>query len=159
MNQELEQYLRMFIDHQQEQWPEWLGTAEFTYNNKVHTGTKVSPFQANNGQNPRIGFEMRKKGRFEKVGDLVLLSTKDLKWQMVSRRSENLTERFVEPYRIKKIISANAVELDLPSTIKIHPVVNMSRIRKYTSQVDGQRKEMPKRHRRRRGVGGRENIK
>ena len=26
MNQELEQYLRMFIDHRQEQWPEWLGT-------------------------------------------------------------------------------------------------------------------------------------
>jgi len=35
MNQELEQYLRMFIDHCQEQWPEWLGTAEFAYNNKV----------------------------------------------------------------------------------------------------------------------------
>jgi len=33
------------------------------------------------------------------------------------------------------------VELDLPSTIKIHPVVNVSRIRKYTSQIDGQRKE------------------
>jgi len=44
MNQELEQYLRMFIDHRQEQWPEWLGTAEFAHNNKVHTGTKVSPF-------------------------------------------------------------------------------------------------------------------
>ena len=25
-NQELEQYLRMFIDHRQEQWLEWLGT-------------------------------------------------------------------------------------------------------------------------------------
>ena len=24
MNQELEQYLRMFIDHCQKQWPEWL---------------------------------------------------------------------------------------------------------------------------------------
>jgi len=66
MNQELEQYLRMFIDHQQEQWPKWLGMAEFAYNNKVYTGTKVSPFQANNGQNPRMGFEMRKKGRFER---------------------------------------------------------------------------------------------
>jgi len=43
MNQVLEQYLQMFIDHRQEQWPEWLGTAEFAYNNKVHTGTKVSP--------------------------------------------------------------------------------------------------------------------
>ena len=32
VNQELEQYLRMFIDYRQEQWPDWLGTAEFTYN-------------------------------------------------------------------------------------------------------------------------------
>ena len=34
VNQELEQYLRMFINHRQEQWPECLGTAEFAYNNK-----------------------------------------------------------------------------------------------------------------------------
>jgi len=27
INQELEQYLRVFIDHRQEQWPDWLGTA------------------------------------------------------------------------------------------------------------------------------------
>ena len=39
INQELEQYLRMFIDHRQEQWPEWLGTAEFVYNNKAHSST------------------------------------------------------------------------------------------------------------------------
>jgi len=65
MNQELEQYFCMFIDHQQEQWPEWLGTAEFAYNNKVHTGTKVLPFKANQGQDLRIGFEMRKKGKYE----------------------------------------------------------------------------------------------
>jgi len=61
MNQELEQYLRMFINHRQEQWPEWLETVEFAYNNKVHTGTKVLPFQVNHRQNPRMGFELRKK--------------------------------------------------------------------------------------------------
>ena len=65
MNQELEQYLQMFIDHRQEQWPEWLGTAEFAYNNKVHTGTKVLPFQANHEQNSRMGFKLRKKRRYE----------------------------------------------------------------------------------------------
>jgi len=37
INQDLEQYLRMFIDHPQEQWPDWLATAEFAYNNKVQT--------------------------------------------------------------------------------------------------------------------------
>ena len=64
-NQELEQYLRMFIDHRQEQWPEWLGTAEFAYNNKVNTSTKVSPFRANNRRDLRIGFKMRKQGKLE----------------------------------------------------------------------------------------------
>jgi len=39
--------------------------AEFAYNNKVHIGTKVSPFKANNRQNPRMGFEMRKKGKYK----------------------------------------------------------------------------------------------
>ena len=66
-NQELEQYLRMFIDHRQEQWPDWLGTAEFAYNNKVNTLTKVSPFRANSGRDPRMGFKLRKKGKNEGV--------------------------------------------------------------------------------------------
>jgi len=62
---------------------------------------------------------------------------------MVGRRTEKLTERFVGPYRIKKIVSSNAIELELPSTVKIHSVVNVSRIRRYVGQVEGQKKEQP----------------
>jgi len=72
MNQDLEQYLRMFIDYRQEQWPDWLVTAEFAYNNKVQTSTKVLLFRANNGQDPHMGFELRKKGKFEKVKEFVM---------------------------------------------------------------------------------------
>ena len=57
-----------------------------------------------------------------------MLSTKNLKYQMVRRRTKKLTEKFVGPYRIKKIVSSNTVELKLPSTVKIHLVVNVSRI-------------------------------
>jgi len=78
-----------------------------------------------------------------KVGDLVMLSTKNLKYQMVGRRMEKLMKRFVGPYKIKKIISSNMVKLELPSTIKIHPVVNASRIHRYIGQVEGQKKEQP----------------
>ena len=87
----------------------------------------------------------RRRGEVEeyRVGDLVLLSTKDLKYQMVGRRTEKLTERFIGPCKVKSIVSTNAIELELPSTIKIHPVVNVSRVRRYTSQVEGQKKEMP----------------
>ena len=68
-------------------------------------------------------------------------STKDLKYQMVGRRTEKLMERFVGPYKVKKIVLANTVELELPSMIKIHPVVNISRICRYIGQVERQRKE------------------
>jgi len=79
-----------------------------------------------------------------KVGDLVLLSTKDLKWQMIRRQSEKLTECYVGPYKIKKIVFPNVVKLELPNTIKIHSVVNVSRIRMYLNQVPGQKVEVPK---------------
>ena len=78
-----------------------------------------------------------------KVEDLVLLSTKDLKYQIVGRRTEKLTERFIGPYKVKSIVLTNAIELELPSTVKIHPVVNVSRVQRYTSQVEGQKKEIP----------------
>jgi len=74
-----------------------------------------------------------------KVGDLVMLSTKDLKYHMVGRRTKKLTERFVGPYKVQKIVSSNAVKLELPSTVKIHLVVNVSRIRRYVGQVEGQK--------------------
>ena len=87
----------------------------------------------------------RKRGEVDdyKVGDLVMLSTKDLKYQMVGRRTEKLTERFVGPYKVKKIILSNAVELELPSTVKIHLVVNISRIHRYIGQVKGKKREQP----------------
>jgi len=78
-----------------------------------------------------------------RVGDLIMLSTKDLKYQIVGRRMEKLMERFVGPYKVKKIISSNAIKLELPSTVKIYPVVNVSRIRRYVGQVEGQKKEQP----------------
>ena len=76
-----------------------------------------------------------------KVGDLVMLSTKDLKYQMARRRTEKLIERFIGPYKIKKVVLLNTVELELPSTVKIYLVINVSRIQKYIGQVEGQRKK------------------
>ena len=71
INQELEQYLRVFIDHRQEQWPDWLGMVEFAYNNKIHMATKTLPFKVNYGQDPRIGFEGRRKEKYEAVEKFV----------------------------------------------------------------------------------------
>ena len=67
INQELEQYLRFFIDHRQKNWPEWLASAEFAVYNKTYSTTKVSLFMANYGREMRMGVNLRKKGKMEKA--------------------------------------------------------------------------------------------
>jgi len=57
--------------------------------------------------------------------------------------TEKLVERYIGPYKVKKVISSNIVELELLESIKIHPVVNVSRIRRYKEQVKGQEKIPP----------------
>jgi len=61
---------------------------------------------------------------------------------MEGRRMEKLTERFVGPYKVKRVILTNTVELELPKMVRIHPVVNISRIRRYKKQVAGQKKQL-----------------
>jgi len=55
----------------------------------------------------------------------------------------DLPSHDIGPYKIKKIVSSNTVELELPSTVKIHPVVNVNRIQEYIGQVKRQRKKQP----------------
>jgi len=180
-NQRLEQYLRMSVNHRQNNWSEWLATAEFAFNNKVHTATKISPFKVNYGREPRMGFDIRKKEKNEKaeefareikeryeearaalvkaqkemkrqadrnrkeaeeyrVGDKMLISTKDFLMELMKRTMKKLTEKFIGPYMVKNIVSENAVELELLALLRIHPVVNVRRIVKYREQVEGQKK-------------------
>lgn len=53
-NQTLEQYLRHYVNYQQNNWSELLPVAQFAYNNAMHATTKESPFFANYGYNPTI---------------------------------------------------------------------------------------------------------
>jgi len=71
MNQELEQYLQFFVDYRQKDWPEWLALAEFAVNNKVHSTTKISPFMSNYSRELRMGGDIRRKGKVEKVTEFM----------------------------------------------------------------------------------------
>jgi transposase InsO family protein len=51
VNQELEQYLQVFVNERQDDWHELLPMVEFQYNNHVHSRTQQTPFY------PRMGFE------------------------------------------------------------------------------------------------------
>jgi len=81
----------------------------------------------------------RKEMEAWKKGNRVLLSTKDLVFK--ERPSKKLMERYVGPYAIEEVVSSNAVKLKLPSSMRIHLVVNVSRIVHYKKQVKGQKKE------------------
>ena len=67
MNQELEQYLKFFVDHRQNDWLEQLALAEFIVNNKAYSTIKLSLFMVNYGRELRIGINIRKKEKIEKV--------------------------------------------------------------------------------------------
>ena len=59
MNQEIEQYLRIFVNYKQSDWADWLALAEFSYNDKEQTSTKASPFFINYGLHPYKGTNPR----------------------------------------------------------------------------------------------------
>ena len=57
INQELEQYLQLFINQRQDNWVGLLSFTEFQYNNHVHSATQQPPFLLDTGQVPHMGFE------------------------------------------------------------------------------------------------------
>jgi len=77
-----------------------------------------------------------------KKGKKVMLSTKNLVFK--ERLVKKLTERYVGPYKIKEVVSRNAVKLKLLAFMRIYLVVNDSRIMRYRELVRGQRVEESK---------------
>ena len=71
MNQELEQYLRLFVEHKQKNWLEWLASAGFTINNKAYTATKMLPFMAKYGRELKMGGDIRMKEGIESATEFV----------------------------------------------------------------------------------------
>ena len=178
MNQELEQYLQIFVDYIQEDWPEQLVLVEFAVNNKIHSATNISLFIVNYKRELRMGVDIRRNGKMEKlmefaermkrvqeeavtelkkvqkemkqqadkrrkeaevwkVGDKVMVSTKDLvfkEWLV-----KKLVDYYVGLYIIDEVVSTNTVKLQLPTSIRIHLVVNVSWVVQYKEQVEGQK--------------------
>jgi len=84
----------------------------------------------------------RNEGEEWKIGNKVMLSTKDLVFK--ERLTRKLVDQYVGPYIIKEVVSTNAVKLQLPMSIRIHLVVNVSWVVWYREQVKGQKVEEAK---------------
>ena len=63
-----------------------------------------------------------------KVGDLVLLSTRNLKMKGTPGK---LQKRFVGPFQVTETIGEQAYRLSLPEGWKIHPVFHVSLLREW----------------------------
>jgi len=68
-----------------------------------------------------------------------MLSIKDLVFK--ERLVRKLIERYVGPYEIEEVVLSNAVKLRLLSSMRIHLVVNISRVVQYREQMKEQKKE------------------
>ena len=65
------------------------------------------------------------------VGDFVLLATANLKLIGESKRARKFTERYIGPFRVRRVVNANAYELELPPSMRIHPTVNISQLKEH----------------------------
>ena len=74
------------------------------------------------------------------VGQQVWLSMDNLR--MLNRTSKKLTEKCIGPYEVTRV-TPNAVKLKLPKTLRIHPIVNVSRVKPYLGPLPGQPVSQP----------------
>jgi len=58
--------------------------------------------------------------------DKVMLSIKDLVFK--EQLTKKLMDQYISSYIIDKIVFTNTVKLQLPTSMRIHPVVNISRV-------------------------------
>jgi hypothetical protein len=74
VNQEMEIYLRIFINHYQNDWTQWLPLATFSWNARINPTTHLSPFAAAHGRQLRMGMEPTRKHsdeRLQNANDMV----------------------------------------------------------------------------------------
>jgi len=88
--------------------------------------------QQSQAEQKRYADRHRREERFA-VGDLVLLSVKDLTFAHADdiKRSAKFAGRFVGPFAVKSVVNDNAYELDLPPQLPIHPTQNVSKLRRW----------------------------
>ena len=70
------------------------------------------------------------------VGDLIMLSTKNLKQK---RPSKKLSHKFAGPFRIKNKVESQAYRLTLPNTYRIHNTFHVSLLKKYHHRADAKK--------------------
>ena len=107
---------------------------------EIHEKARAALVKSQKEEMKRQADRSRKEAEEYRVGNKILISMKDFSMELMKRATKKLMEKFIGPYVVRKIVSKNAVELELPALLRIHLVVNVKRIVKYRKQVKGQKK-------------------
>ncbi|GLB39299.1 putative retrotransposable element tf2 155 kda protein type 1-like [Lyophyllum shimeji] len=132
VNQELEQYLRVFCNERQDDWDDLLPEAEFQYNNHVHSATKFTPFMLDTGRNPRMGFEPRplnsNNETANKFFERMKLAQEEAKAALAKAKDD--MARSTTSAGSRPRIGPLAYKLRLPRSMsRLHPVFNAVKLR------------------------------
>ena len=91
MNQELEEYLRIYVNEKQNDWVGWLPIAQFCHNDRQHSSTGFSPFYINNGRHPFKGLNIQKESKNQMATEYIEKFKEN--WKQVKQNLEKAAER------------------------------------------------------------------
>ena len=97
VNQELNQFLCLFINKRQDDWYDLLPIVESQHNNHIHSATQQSPFLLDTGQIPHIGFKLRQNlSRLETVNEFTkrMKSATEEAKSMIHKMQEDITRYY-----------------------------------------------------------------
>ena len=179
VNRVVEDTLRAFVNHRQDNWDELLPVCEFAINNSDQASTGETPFYLNHGLHPItpssllnpspdstgltpgswlanrmealheakdaiVAAQARQALYADRtqtedsftVGDEVLVFRDYLLTpEARDRPADKLRLKWYGPFRITQKVAPNAFRLELPWTIKAHPVFNVTALKKYNANT------------------------
>ena len=96
MNQELEEYLRIYLNEKQNDWVRWLPIAQFCHNNWQHSTTGFSPFYINNGRHPFKGLNTQKEPTNQSAIEYIEKFKEN--WKIVKQNLEKAVEQMKQQH-------------------------------------------------------------
>jgi len=97
VNQELNQFLCLFVNERQDDWYDLLPIAEFQHNNHVHSATQQPPFLLDTGRIPHMGFEPSQvPSRLETVNEFMerMKSATEEAKSVIRKAQEDMTRYY-----------------------------------------------------------------